>query len=273
MHRSILFLTLCLSLVLILVPQAVQANTEKVIFTVNHAFTPPAGSDSDNTGKGSKGYYDIIDPTQWKRLSSPHTIIRAETLLPSFYENDVTISAQLKQAASSQSSSSPRSQKSTLLKELENGIDLQNREFKWYILEDLEHGASFELRISYPSTSPADFDMKVWTLSEAQEYLPKEIRLENHFPHNTMLARIKATYTGVSYQSDGTSSPETFPIPYNLVLERLYLMIPYQALKLAAVIAFVVVAGLGFLVPKIHRALTNVAAQETSEKSRNKKNL
>ncbi|KAF9355853.1 hypothetical protein BGX26_006040 [Mortierella sp. AD094] len=173
---------------------------------------------------------------------------------------------------SSTQQSLPGSQKSTLVKDVEDGIDLQNREFKWYILEDLENGASFELRISYPSTSPADFDMKVWTLDEAQEYLPTEIRLADHFSQTAMFARIKATYTGISYQSNGTSSPETFPIPYNLVLERLYLMIPYQALKLAAVIAVVAVVGLGYVVPTTHRTLVNIASGKSGV-TREKKSL
>lgn len=79
-----------------------------------------------------------------------------------------------------------------------------------------------------------------------------------------MFARVKATYTGISYLSTGNSatrSPETLPVPYNLVLERLYFMIPYQALKLGAVIVVVVIAGLGCLVPNIHRALLNVASE------------
>jgi hypothetical protein len=77
-----------------------------------------------------------------------------------------------------------------------------------------------------------------------------------------MFARIKATYTGVSYLSDGnTPSPETLPVHFNLVLERLFLLIPYQALKLAAVIAAVAVCGLGYVVPQVHRALVHVAAE------------
>ncbi|KAG0000717.1 hypothetical protein BGZ80_008238 [Entomortierella chlamydospora] len=270
MHRSVLLLTLCLSLVLTFVPQAVQANTEKVIFTAKHISAPSADSRIDNLAKDSKKTHSVLDPAQWKRLSSPHTIIRAETLLPSFHENDL-IHVLLEQAATQQSL--PGSQKGTLVKDVEDGIDLQNREFKWYILEDLENGASFELRISYPSTSPADFDMKVWTLGEAQEQLPSEVRLADHFPQTAMFARVKATYTGISYQSNGTSSPETFPIPYNLVLERLYFMIPYQALKLAAVIAVVAVVGLVYIVPTTHRALLNIASGKSGITRDEKKSL
>ncbi|KAG0360841.1 hypothetical protein BGX24_005475 [Mortierella sp. AD032] len=133
-----------------------------------------------------------------------------------------------------------------LISEQAYGVDLKNRQFLWYVLKDLDNKASFELRISYPATSPADFDLSVWTLTEAQEQLPTSVDLLDHFSENTMFARIKATYTGVSYVSDGNApSPETLPVPFNLVLERLYLLIPYQALKLAAVIAVVAVIGLG----------------------------
>ncbi|KAF8980278.1 hypothetical protein BGZ46_004419 [Entomortierella lignicola] len=254
-------LTLCLPLVIFIfiVPQYVHANTEKVIFTVKHSLSASDVQNTFSSAKVSNKSHSILDPTQWKRLSSPHTIIRAETLQPSFQENELVLTL-LKQAVDTHKASSV-SENSVLVKDMEDGIDLQDREFKWYILNDLEDGASFELRISYPSTSPADFDMKVWTLEEAQEYLPNEIRLADQFSQNTLFARIKATYTGISYQSNGTSSsPETFPIPYNLVLERLYFMIPYQALKLAVVIAAVAVVGLGYIVPTVHRALVNIAS-------------
>ncbi|KAI1314984.1 hypothetical protein EDD11_001420 [Mortierella claussenii] len=173
---------------------------------------------------------------------------------PSYYKEDVTIAALVRDIANS-------SYSSTLLQDLKTGNDLQNRDFKWYVLENLDHGASYELRVSYPATSPADFEIMVWTLSEAQDHCAQDVRLDKLFDKHIMIARIKATYTGVSYRSNGVSGPEVRPIPFNLVLERLYFMIPYQALKLAAAIAGVVMVGLGYMVPKIHRALLNAASR------------
>ncbi|KAF9103536.1 hypothetical protein BGX29_003235 [Mortierella sp. GBA35] len=237
-----------------------MANTEKVIFTVDHTHnhssqkTPPG---TTTTKENTDGYHGIIDPSSWNILTSPHTIIRAEKVLPSFYKDDVTIGSQRRRASGSVVSQ--------LINEEAFGVDLQNRQFIWYALKDLNHQASFELRISYPATSPADFELWVWTLREAQEYLPASTDLLDHFPKNTMFARVKATYTGVSYLSDGKPpSPETLPVPFNLVLERLYFMIPYQALKLAAVIAVVAIGGLGYLVPRVHRTLIEVAGKGTS---------
>ncbi|KAF8939568.1 hypothetical protein BGZ58_009356 [Dissophora ornata] len=257
--RQALRLALCLVLVLVLAPQSTYANTEKVIFTANHASTPAAelgirGSDA--------AAQRMVNPSQWKRLSSPHTIIRAETLLPSFYENDIAISSQLKRLAPS-----PTSLLSGLVKDIAGGVDLKDRDFKWYVLEGLEDGASFELRISYPATSPADFEMTVWTLDQVQGLVPNSTHLFEQFTQETMFARIKATYTGVSYRSDGISGPETLPVPYNLVLERLYLLIPYQALKLAAVIIIAVIVGLGFVAPNIRLALLDVASAGTGRDS------
>ncbi|KAG0017033.1 hypothetical protein BGZ81_010934 [Podila clonocystis] len=241
-----------LLLVLVFAPSAAQANTEKVIFTVNHATDDVSSAGPSNPGiddHDSERYHGI-DPTQWKHLSSPHTIIQQETIVPSFYADDVTIAHRMASPPSEDGEEDP------LLQEAIGGGDLQNREYKWYALDALSQGASFELRISYPATSPADFDMSVWTMTEAQKHVPRSIQLIDHFNKDTMFARIKATYTGVSYRA----GPESKLVPYNLVLERLYMHIPYQALKLAAVIAVAVVGGLGVLVPRLHGYLQAVAS-------------
>ncbi|KAF9281094.1 hypothetical protein BGZ88_011821 [Linnemannia elongata] len=265
---SLTIILLPILVALILAPTSTHANTEKVIFTVNYSSSPSSSQEKTATStttrhvekNSNKGYHGILDPSSWKTLASPHTIIRADTILPSFYENDVTIASQRTRQHSG----------SSLLSDsqpLAYGDGLQNRQFIWYVLKDLDNKASFELRISYPATSPADFDMSVWTLEEAQEQLPTSIDLLDHFPQNTMFARIKATYTGVSYLSNGRlPSPETLPVPFNLVLERLYFMIPYQALKLAAVIALVTVSGLGYAVPRVHRVLIEISAQDSKSK-------
>lgn len=79
-------------------------------------------------------------------MSSPHTIIQQETILPSFYTDDVTIAHRMASPPSEEGEDDP------LLLEAIGGGDLQNREYKWYALDALSQGASFELRISYPAT-------------------------------------------------------------------------------------------------------------------------
>ncbi|KAG0202587.1 hypothetical protein BGX28_004933 [Mortierella sp. GBA30] len=269
------YLTLIGTLLLILIfaPSAAQANTEKVIFTARHASSSNSASSSGTVASPraesasvAKGYHGIVDPTHWKVLTSPHTIIRSEAVKPSFYEKDVTIAALRMRANPSMNVGQAKVQSELIQEAVGGGIDLQNREFRWYVLQGLDDGASYELRVSYPATSPADFELLIWTLNEAQEHVPKNVHLLDYFPKETMFVRIKATYTGISYRSTGNSesqSPETLPIPYNLVLEKLYFMIPYQALKLIAVIAVAVIVGLGFLVPRVHSGLLNMASGAT----------
>ncbi|KAF9402769.1 hypothetical protein BGZ94_004830 [Podila epigama] len=250
------FVTLVGAFVLLLVfaPSGTQANTEKVVFTVRHAKSRSSDSSSEATGSSIKeGTLSleqdplINDPSQWKHMSSPHTILRNETIRPSFYADDVTIQHRLE------------TQKDDPL--VQEAIDkggrnaLESREYKWYVLDGLSEGMSFELRISYPATNPADFEMRVWTLNEAQAHVPLSIRLDEHFSKDTMFARIKATYTGVSYKAGAESKA----VPYNVVLERLYLQIPYQALKLAVAIGVVVAGGLGYVVPRLYGHLSDVA--------------
>ncbi|KAG0043562.1 hypothetical protein BGZ83_011264 [Gryganskiella cystojenkinii] len=295
MHFFTLFVTLVL--LVIFAPSAAQANTEKVIFTVKspsalqrQSETSGAGSASGqssedaSTARSSSPSRRIetlaqTDPSLWKPLTSPHTILRSEKVRPSFYASDVTIASAVRRKQVEAKDETGKGKKSIISGELSAILqeeDLENREFQWYVLQDLDEGASFELRISYPATSPADFEMKVWTMVEAQEHVPKSIQLSEHFSKNTMFARIKATYTGVSYQSsppaqqsdqEGSGSnssggPESRPVPYNLVLERLYFHIPYQALKLAVAIALAVVLGLGYGVPMVHRFLKQIDASD-----------
>ncbi|GJJ76316.1 hypothetical protein EMPS_08675 [Entomortierella parvispora] len=291
MHAFTLVVTLVL--LLVFAPSAAQANTEKVVFTVQHSLKTDdlavgVGLEEDASSHGQPPSSSpstrieslaLADPKSWKQLTSPHTIHASEKVRPSFYANDATIvSARRRKQQEEQGQVSGKVLFSGELSAVLQEPDLENREFQWYVLKDLEEGASFELRISYPATSPADFDMKVWTMDEAQHHVPKSIQLSDHFSKNTMFARVKATYTGVSYLSsppptatqnqsqdkDSTpvEGPETRAIPYNLVLERLYFHIPYQALKLAAAIALAVVVGFGYGVPMVHRFLKQINLEE-----------
>ena len=92
-----------------------------------------------------------------KSLTSPHTILRSEKVRPSFYTNDATIASAVrrKQVEEKEGQGKGKGKKSLISEELSAVLqeqDLENREFQWYVLQDLEEGASFELRISYPAT-------------------------------------------------------------------------------------------------------------------------
>ncbi|KAG0357807.1 hypothetical protein BC939DRAFT_459541 [Gamsiella multidivaricata] len=269
---SLVLLALCMTTVLIVAPQATHANTEKVVFVFALKQVPAVATEYETSGLNitAQEYPGIDDPFQWKKLSSPHSVIRTETILSSFHKQNATISL-LSKGATGLELPTPLAR--TFVKDAIVGTDPQSRELRWYVLEHLEDGASYELRVSYPATYPTDFEIAVWTLEQAQEQLPKDIHLVHRLPQNTMIASIRAAYAGVSYMTDGVSGPETFPIPYNLVLERLYFMIPYQALKLAAAIVVAAVFGLGYLVPNIHRSLSDFASVRAAQSRHRKKAL
>ena len=72
---------------------------------------------------------------------------------PSFYAQDATIvSAKRRKQQEEKGQVSGKVLFSDELSAVLQEPDLENREFQWYVLQDLEEGASFELRISYPAT-------------------------------------------------------------------------------------------------------------------------
>ncbi|KAF9158136.1 hypothetical protein DFQ26_007955 [Actinomortierella ambigua] len=227
---------------------AVHANTEIVKFTAGQSVFS-SQHEKETAMKQIRIREQVDDPQTWPHLLSPRTLIRREVLQPS-YSRDEDLAYRLKENPSTDED------------------HWKSREVKWYVLSELSQGAAYELRVSYPST--------VWTLEEAQEYwqgnndlattLTAQLSAETatSTTTTTMLASIKAAYTGISYQQ----SPESLPISYNLVLERLYFaVVPFQALKLALAIAIAVVVGFGVLIPKIHRYLIHVAATGAEPKS------
>lgn len=88
-----------------------------------------------------------------KQLASPHTILPAEKVRPSFYAHDATIiSAKRRKQQEENDKVDGKVLFSGELSAVLQEPDLENREFQWYVLQDLDEGASFELRISYPAT-------------------------------------------------------------------------------------------------------------------------
>ncbi|KAG0241935.1 hypothetical protein BGW41_005100 [Actinomortierella wolfii] len=235
---------------------AAHANTEIVKFTAGQSIFADENERAAARMRISVPV-PITNPLTWPQLDSPHTLIRNEIIQPS-YTREEDLAHRLKEIPGT-----TEDQWKTL-------------EVRWYVLNQLDQDAGYELRVSYPSTTPADFEMKVWTLAEAQECLGKNLKYGGgnfsynpHLTHyfeeeTTMFASIKAVYTGISYQR----GPDTLPITYNLVLERLYfVVVPYQALKLALAIAVAVVIGFVILVPRIHRYLIHVAATGSEPES------
>lgn len=91
---------------------------------------------------------------------------------------------------------------------------------RWYKLTGLKNDASYELRVSYAATTPADFHIAIYRLGQ----LSNSIDLAAH---------ITADYEGVSVYPE----MQNRPIPFVLTLEERVLgLVPLQAIKLATVL-------------------------------------
>ncbi|KAI9321054.1 hypothetical protein BX666DRAFT_1851390 [Dichotomocladium elegans] len=98
-----------------------------------------------------------------------------------------------------------------------------------YRLDNLLPNKRYEIRISYPATSPTDFYLKL---------------------EDRCLLRVEAVHTGVS--SDPAMA--LAPVIYDIVLENLYLgFLFHQVYKIAASIAVVLLLGQFILLPWVRR--------------------
>ncbi|KAK4512792.1 uncharacterized protein ATC70_003499 [Mucor velutinosus] len=111
--------------------------------------------------------------------------------------------------------------------EIQSSI-IPQRDVQWYSLDNIKDNANYEIRISYPAITPADFYLKIFNQCK---------RPDGSFLFTLQVA---AKYTGVSQIKD----MEIQPVIYNLVLENLYLgFLFYQVYKI--VVAIIVVLGIG----------------------------
>ncbi|KAI9481328.1 MAG: hypothetical protein EXX96DRAFT_455553, partial [Benjaminiella poitrasii] len=110
----------------------------------------------------------------------------------------------------------------------------------WYQLNDLKDGAKYEVRISYPAITPADFQLKILN----------KCKTENNLWSYTL--QLSAECTGVS----NLKGIEFQPVTYNLVLETLYFgFLFYQAYKIVIAILLVLCIGQFLLVPYIRNLI------------------
>ncbi|KAJ1833003.1 hypothetical protein LPJ63_003085 [Coemansia sp. RSA 2711] len=119
----------------------------------------------------------------------------------------------------------------------------------WYCLRDLEHGHSYELRVSYAATTPSDFNIDIFTGAEMQR-LFNASDLATH-------AKVTASYAGVS----NVPGMENVHIPYIFVLDAHVWGLPTQALKLIAVLAVVIAFSLLFVTPRLVAAINSVLSE------------
>ncbi|RIA96880.1 hypothetical protein C1645_814719 [Glomus cerebriforme] len=147
---------------------------------------------------------------------------------------------------------------------------------KWYILDGLEEGNTYEARVSYAATSPTTFVLEIMGFEEAANIFKRRKNLEITQSNSQQiitttkkLLRVKAIYEGVS----NVPGRESRPIIYNIVLETLTYGVPRVAFKLILTLALILGVGYFICVPLFYSSLQKLieVAQVNREVNREKR--
>ena len=127
-------------------------------------------------------------------------------------------------------------------------------------LHGLVTGESYEIRVSYPATTPTDFFIKVQSQRSAGpapgrrllniEKVQFEPTAPDYLGSAEHFARVTAWRTGVARRKGFLQGPVTF----NIALERLYHGLPQHAWQSVAIMVFGLLCAL-FLLPFIRRLI------------------
>jgi len=133
----------------------------------------------------------------------------------------------------------------------EGGTQLVCPHELWFVLDlrgSWETYHKFTLRISYPAFFPADFRIDLYDPPQSS--------------HRLKYARIRAVDTGVLTPSPTSAQHVVEPVPFNLILEPLYLGV-LPASLVPTITYLVILAGAAYLAfPSIHSYLHGVAQPE-----------
>jgi hypothetical protein len=119
-----------------------------------------------------------------------------------------------------------------------------------YVVPHLKTNTFHDLRLSYSSSTPAQFSMEVFNLPKYEAYFPEHLEscckeCQNLDEKDTLIIMIKANYDGVTT----TEVPSTgLVIPYNIVFEPyLFYILPRNVIPLIAflgVLSLIIVFGI-----------------------------
>ncbi|KJE89242.1 hypothetical protein CAOG_009336 [Capsaspora owczarzaki ATCC 30864] len=164
----------------------------------------------------------------------------------------------------------------TLVPDVEvRGVTLAHGESMLFELSALRSGGSYEVRVSYPAWSPAQFDLQLLTETEARN---NELALERRkllniekivFQHQAEPSEIKSLSPGsfvrVTAWLTGIRSPAAQAqradivdsVTFNIVLQSLYLGIPLEAFKVALLALLFAVILIKWVARPLSRMLAN----------------
>jgi len=131
-----------------------------------------------------------------------------------------------------------------------------------YILSDLQPNSHYEIRVSYPATSPTDFSFE-WSNEDLVQQVGKELlniekvmfttdqnsQISNKRPTKEGLfaIRLRAKYSGVSHIPNANKREVT----YDIVLETLFYNVPFDAFKIGIFVALGFILFLSLVFPQL----------------------
>ncbi|KAG9292030.1 hypothetical protein G9A89_017929 [Geosiphon pyriformis] len=209
------------------------ANTEKEVFTCTTGIYLQNVVDQINTWSLNRNLSTLIPP---------YTIIRHNFIVPF--------------ATLEEFSRSFLSNKSHL------NINVTDKEH-WYILDELNEGDTYEVRVSYAATSPTNFVQEILDIEALSIFLRnrgdfKELNQESEMKPQkifttTRFLRVRGIYDGYSI----FPGKEYQPVKYNI--ERLMLLgVPRVAFKLILLLGFSILFTYFVITPKIWAILVKI---------------
>ena len=117
-----------------------------------------------------------------------------------------------------------------------------------YTISEMQSSTSYEIKISYPASSPTDFKFQ-WNKKEiSSSNLRRRLNTEKQIVHTPITSLILiATPTGVSTTIDTTARPSSF----NIEIEEMRYGIPLCAFRLIAVAIVQLTVALLVLLPMV----------------------
>ncbi|XP_058966479.1 uncharacterized protein [Pocillopora verrucosa] len=127
---------------------------------------------------------------------------------------------------------------------------LHHRKTVVYHLVQLKPSKSYELRVSYPSTTPTDFYIQLIPHKALQARKTRKLlNIEKLVFSNELkeqYANVTAVRTGIPYNPASLAEP----VVYNIVLEELLLGIPWHSWRLGVLVLLIVYITFKYLVPR-----------------------
>ncbi|KAJ3076402.1 hypothetical protein HK102_005428, partial [Quaeritorhiza haematococci] len=228
----------------------VHANIEKIFLdgTPPHQkeryATPSPDSPSsiviwNQTADAKK--YKVPPPEKWPTLYAPYTILHNRLITaPSIFAR-----------------ARRENETETERKEREQRRKRDERQEAHYYWVEMEEGWRYEARVSYLATTPADFEVKEILVYFSPRTRSTVVEFETRVLRTAV--RVTAVHTGVSAEK----GEDAYVVPYNMVLEQLYLrVIPITFIPVGVLIIILCAMAHWIIIPWTYKFFVRIALDD-----------